>query len=314
MLLYVPLIATHFRFSPERCFTSCQSPHIWPLFGWSYCIKPLINGNYEWISSTLGKRWGRCIWFPGVLGHSSQIDFYWSFGLTEQVIDGLINSAVDGRSRCIQTCCPWSRLVIDRVYAQVRKLIEFVLLFIFLTTVFKHSRSMIESLRIPWRSQLERFRLQSSFRLRFYMGHRCVILNFVAWFILFGILGVGCHLGSHCVLNPVLIAWEDTLIIEGIIRWGHWLGVWSLEEAYWTYFELDHFLISDIRQVIVLHTKSFALCSVWCCLKSTRQKPAIAENGMFGGHGWTGYFSVPAGLLGRYWAHIMSRWMNARAS
>ena len=143
--------------------------------------------------------------------------------------------------------------------------------------------------------------------------HWCVILHFVASFGLLGILGVGCQLWGHCVFNFVLITWEDTVVSVGIVRWSHRFDACSLEETYWTYFELDHFLISNIRQVIVLHTKSFTI-SVRRCLKATWQKTAIAKNRVFRRHGWTGYLSVPASLLGRCWAHIMPRWMMARTS
>ena len=91
MNLCVPLIAAHFLLSPERCFLHCQWRHIWPLFACSNCVKPFINGNYKRVGSSFGEGWGRCIWFPSVLGHPSQIDLDWLLRLAKQVIDGLIH-------------------------------------------------------------------------------------------------------------------------------------------------------------------------------------------------------------------------------
>lgn len=147
------------------------------------------------------------------------------------------------------------------------------------------------------------------------MGHRCVVVVvfLVTAFSPLGLLGFVSQLRGHFVFNFVLICWEDAVISVSIIWWCHWLYACSLKETYWTYSELDYFLISDIRQVIVLHAKPFAV-PIWGRLKATRQKTAIAENWMFGGHGWTGYLSVSARLLGRSWASIMPWWKMARTS
>ena len=151
MKLNVPLIAAHFRLSPERWFANCYRLHIWLLLAWPDCIKSFINGDYEWVGSALGEWWGRRIWFPSVLGHPSQIDFDRRFRLTEQVINGLKHGSVDWRSCCI-VCCSRPRLVIDGVYAQVSGLIIFDLLLIFLSTGRKDSWSLIESLRVSRRA------------------------------------------------------------------------------------------------------------------------------------------------------------------
>ena len=114
-------------------------------------------------------------------------------------------------------------------------------------------------------------------------------------------LSIGCCLiliviNRLFVFLLVRVCYYALLSIH-IVRWCHWL-VALLQEANWADAEVDYFVICNVRQIFVLHTESLtSLILRWCRLKSTRQEPAIAENGMLGWHRRAGHFSIPTCLL-----------------